>query len=138
MPDEERPAWRPAATFALVWSYRPRPGSEADFTAEYGSEGSWAGLFRRSSDYRGTELLEPAEPSAPYLVIDRWKDAPGHARFLEEFGADYEALGRRLSSLWVEERRLGSFELRDSPVGGAARPAGGSGVYPDSASKSRS
>ena len=94
----------------LVWRYRLGPDQLAEFERMYGAEGGWATLFRRSGDFIGTELHRDVEDGTRYLVVDRWRSAGAHERFMESFGAEYAALSAETARLYVDEERIGSFE----------------------------
>lgn len=95
---------------ATLWSFRPRPGLEAEFEVAYGPDGRWADLFRRSADYLGTELMRPADAAGMYLTIDRWASAEARDRFLDAHRGRYEELDRECEALTESEVRIGSFE----------------------------
>ena len=92
---------------AVVWAYRVAPGRDEEFERMYGPDGEWAQLFRRSSDYLGTELFRDAADGARYLTIDRWTSPEAYEAFLRRMRDDYAALDARGDALTVGEMRLG-------------------------------
>lgn len=92
---------------AVVWSYRVAPGRDAEFERLYGADGDWAQLFRRSTDYLGTDLYRDTAQPDRYLTVDRWTTRAAYEAFLQAARADYAALDARGDALTVEETRLG-------------------------------
>jgi heme-degrading monooxygenase HmoA len=95
---------------AVVWSYRVAPGRDAEFERLYGADGAWAQLFRRSTDYLGTDLYRDTRQPDRYLTVDRWTSRAAYEAFLQAARADYAALDARGDALTVEETRLGALE----------------------------
>jgi hypothetical protein len=96
--------------YLIVWEFRVKPESIAEFERVYGPEGSWARLFRRSADYEGTELLRDRGRAGRYLTIDRWTSHEALRKFKQEFAAEYAALDKECEQLTETELRLGDFE----------------------------
>lgn len=93
----------------ILWEFRVQPGRTAEFERAYGPEGDWARLFRRSPDYRGTELLrDPGDPER-YLTLDRWEDESAFDAFKDAHGEDYRRLDEGFEALCAEERWIGRF-----------------------------
>ena len=97
-------------THVRVWKFRPPPGREAEFAAAYSGSGPWVRLFARASGYRGTSLLEPAEPGGWWLTIDRWDSPADFEAFQRELADDYRALDAELAGVAGEEVFVGIFE----------------------------
>ena len=95
--------------FVIVWEFEPKAGEEREFERTYAADGDWAALFRRSHEFRGTELLRPVAGRG-YLTIDRWTSAEAFAEFRDRWKADYEALDRVCEALTAHEALLGRFE----------------------------
>jgi len=96
--------------YLAVWEFRVKPESIAEFERVYGPEGQWARLFRRSADYRGTQLLRDNERAGRYLTIDRWASHGALQRFKHEFAAEYAALDKECEQLTHSETLLGDFK----------------------------
>ena len=94
----------------ILWEYRVREEQRADFERHYGSQGTWAQLFRRNPGYRGTTLLRDPEDRGRYLTIDVWDAATSFQRFKKDFSAEYAAMDQQMEPLTESERHLGSFE----------------------------
>jgi heme-degrading monooxygenase HmoA len=94
----------------IVWRFTAKPASVADFERHYGSEGSWAQLFRRSPGYRGTTLLRDSAAKNRYLLWDCWDSGASFESFKEEHGADYAVLDKQCEALTEEETKIGVFE----------------------------
>lgn len=95
--------------FVIVWAFEPQAGKEREFERTYSGDGEWAKLFARSPEYRGTDLLRPAQGQA-YLTIDRWASADAFAAFQLKWQSEYEALDRRSEALTARETLIGRFE----------------------------
>ena len=97
----------------ILWEFRPKPGSEAEFEAACGPGGDWARLFRRSADFLGTELLRDRADSSRYLTLDRWTSRAAFESFRKPHLAEYQDMDRRCEALTRHESSLGSFETVD-------------------------
>ena len=97
--------------FVVVWQFEIAEEKIAAFEAAYGSEGTWAQLFRSSPDYRGTELLRDAYIPGSYLTIDRWASEEAFRAFRKDRDADYESLDRSCDSLTSRETRIGAYTI---------------------------
>ena len=95
--------------FIVVWQFEIAEENIAAFEAAYGSNGTWAQLFRSSSDYQGTELLRDAYVPGTYLTIDRWASENAFRAFRKEHDADYESLDRSCDALTSRETRVGAY-----------------------------
>ena len=95
--------------FVILWQFDIAEDKIAGFEAAYGANGSWATLFARSPEYRGTELLKDAYVPGRYVTVDRWNDEAAFRAFRAQHDADYEALDRACDSLTAGETRIGAF-----------------------------
>jgi heme-degrading monooxygenase HmoA len=98
-----------ARMFVVVWQFEIAEEKIATFEAAYGSEGTWARLFRNSEDYKGTELLHDAFDSGKYLTIDRWTSEQAFRAFRKQHDAEYETLDRACDELTSRETRIGAY-----------------------------
>ena len=97
--------------FIVVWQFEVAEENVAAFEAAYGANGSWAQLFRSSSDYHGTELLRDVYIAGSYLTIDRWSSEDAYRSFRKEHDAAYESLDRSCDALTRGEIRVGAYTL---------------------------
>jgi hypothetical protein len=97
--------------FVVVWQFEIAEENTATFEAAYGPHGSWAQLFRTSSDYLGTELLRDAYVPLTYLTIDRWASESAFRTFRKDHDAAYEALDRTCDALTSREIRIGAYTV---------------------------
>ena len=97
--------------FVVVWQFEVAEEKIADYEAAYGSDGSWAQLFRTSSKYLGTELLRDTYIPGSYLTIDRWASEDDFRAFRKDHDAEYESLDRSCDSLTSRETRIGAFTV---------------------------
>lgn len=96
--------------FHVLWEFRVRGGSEAEFEKRYGTEGDWVRLFRRGEGYLGTALLRDRGTPRRYLVTDTWRDGAAYRAFKETHAEAYATLDRECTALTEDERCLGEFE----------------------------
>lgn len=93
--------------YLIVWEFTVAPEHRAEFVRRYASDGDWARLFARSSEFQGTQLMTDESDPGRFLTVDRWSAPGGWERFKALHGADYAALDRKCSALTRTERRLG-------------------------------
>lgn len=105
-----------------IWQFRVRPDKADEFRTAYGSDGDWAGLFRRAAGYLGTELLESTTDPSTYLTVDRWESMEAWAAFMRQWREEYAALDRRCESLTMDEVEIGTFS---APASGKVHSSGG-------------
>jgi len=97
--------------FVVVWQFDIAEEKITAFEAAYGPEGVWAQLFRKSPDYKGTELLRGVYDPGTYLTIDRWASEEAFRVFRKEHDAAYEALDRSCDALTNRETRIGAYTV---------------------------
>jgi len=95
--------------FVVVWKFEVAEDRVAAFEAAYGPSGTWAGLFRCSSDHHGTELLSDAYIPGSYLTIDRWTSEDDFRAFRKDHDQEYEQLDRACDALTSSESRIGAY-----------------------------
>jgi len=106
--------------YVIVWEFQVANARVAEFERAYGPDGDWAGFFKRSSAFRGVELLraqrednghaETGAELAYYWTIDRWDSRDAYEDFNARFEAEYADLDARLAELCDLEVCLGKFE----------------------------
>ncbi len=99
--------------YVIVWEFRIRQGKEKEFVEQYGPEGSWAQLFRRSGGYIRTELVRDVADRLRFLTLDYWQTEEEFNHFHQRNLAEYQRLDKELESLTEEETRLGAFWRTD-------------------------
>ena len=97
--------------FVVVWQFEIAEEKVSAFEAAYGPDGAWAQLFRRSADYKGTELLRDAYVPGGYLTIDRWTSEEAFRAFRKDHDREYEALDRECDALTAKETRVGAYTV---------------------------
>jgi len=97
--------------FAVIWQFEIAEEKIPAFEAAYGPEGTWAQLFRTSSNYLGTELLRDAYIPGSYLTIDRWTSENAFRSFRKDHDKDYETLDRSCDALTSRETRIGAYTV---------------------------
>ena len=95
--------------FVILWQFDIAEEKTPGFEAAYGPQGSWAGLFARSPEYLGTELLKDAYVPGRYVTIDRWSSEEAFRAFRAQHDPDYETLDRACDTVTAAESRIGAF-----------------------------
>jgi hypothetical protein len=94
----------------IIWEFRVAVEHRQAFEAFYGSEGEWALLFGRSTEFSGTVLLQDPAVAGRYLTIDSWTEASAFDRFMEAYASEYKALDAQCEELTEYEMKVGAFE----------------------------
>lgn len=94
----------------VLWEFNVSRESQSVFQDAYGSDGVWAGLFRRDSTYRETKLLRDSEDSNRYFTVDVWEDRNSYLSFKERFADEYRKIDEECEKLTASERFIGIFE----------------------------
>ncbi len=97
--------------FVVIWQFEIAEDQISPFEAAYGSEGSWAQLFKSSASYMGTELLRDAYIPGGYVTIDRWASEGDFRAFRKGHDLEYEVLDRACDALTNRETRIGAFTV---------------------------
>jgi heme-degrading monooxygenase HmoA len=97
--------------FVVVWQFEIAENKIAAFENAYGPEGSWSQLFRKSPEYRGTELLRDAYVPGSYLTVDRWDSEASFRAFRKNNDTEYETLDRECDALTSRETRIGAYTV---------------------------
>jgi quinol monooxygenase YgiN len=109
---EDRPARATLQSRPMIhaiWEFRVSPEFVAEFECNYGPDGEWAQLFRRSPAYHGTELLRDQDDPLRFVTVDKWEDLASYSAMREE--KEYALLDIACEKLVVSERLIGIFEL---------------------------
>ena len=97
------------SNYVIIWEFEVHPDQTKKFIRYYGPDGDWAELFRRSSGYIGTLLLNDETNPDRFLTLDRWTSREPHDAFRSQFAADYDALDRICEAFIHHEVDLGTF-----------------------------
>lgn len=97
------------AGFTTIWEFHIRKEHVPQFEQVYGADGSWAKLFRKSQEYRGTQLLCDEAKENRYITVDRWSSQQAYELFRREHEAEYEALDKVCSDWTESETEVGRF-----------------------------
>lgn len=95
--------------YSCVWEFIVRPETISEFERQYGMEGAWVALFRRSEGYVDTRLLRDRRREMRYLTVDRWRSELAYRQFRQDFAVDYARLDRECEHLTLQETPLGEF-----------------------------
>jgi heme-degrading monooxygenase HmoA len=106
----------PASKFTTIWEFHVKADSYLQFEKIYGSEGDWAGLFRHSSEYRGTTLVRDVDQPGRYLTLDHWTSRAALQQFRRDHHQEYADLDKKCESLTEREILIGNFQsVGDQP-----------------------
>ena len=90
--------------FVAVWKFIVHPENAAEFEKHYGSDGSWAQLFRKAPGYVRTELYRG--DNGEYLTVDYWETPETYIEFKKAMGEEYAALDAELEALTEREEAV--------------------------------
>lgn len=96
--------------YLAVWEFQVKAECVGEFERVYGRDGLWAQLFRKSTEYLGTELVRDLERAGRYLTIDRWTSREVLGEFKQRFAGEYAALDKTCERLTEAEKLVGEFE----------------------------
>jgi hypothetical protein len=96
--------------YLIIWEFHVRPEVRLAFVKIYGPNGAWAQLFRRSADFRGTELVCDLNRPSRYLTLDQWSSREAFLRFKQDHHTDYTVLDKQCENLTEHEALVGEFE----------------------------
>jgi heme-degrading monooxygenase HmoA len=97
-------------TYNILWEFWVKAGSESEFEKHYGSNGTWAQLFRRGKGYIGTNLFGDVSNPQRYLTLDQWNSQEEFEIFEKEYGKEYKAIDNTCEQLTTKEVRLSSWD----------------------------
>jgi uncharacterized membrane-anchored protein YitT (DUF2179 family)/heme-degrading monooxygenase HmoA len=92
--------------YVAAWRFVVNPDRIDEFKKEYGPDGAWAKLFRRSDGYLRTELIPNRTIPLEFVTLDHWETKEAFDRFRLEYQEAYEQLDRRLAALTTHEERI--------------------------------
>ena len=95
--------------FLVVWEFRVRVGSEAEFEQAYGPEGAWVRLFSSDPAYLGTELVRDVADPRRYLTMDCWISVEAYDAFKQNHVTEYGAIDRACERLTEGEKEIGRY-----------------------------
>ena len=99
----------------IIWEFTVREQYIQEFISDYGSNGSWASLFRRAEGFLGTELLCSSHQANVFLTVDRWESATCFDNFQARFGAEYKTMDTQLEGYTLSEKKVGVFSQVPTP-----------------------
>lgn len=97
--------------YVRIWRFEAAPGREQEFATAYGPAGDWVRLFRQSSGYRNTEIVQPIAEERVFLVTDRWASREAWDKFLQANHDAYSALDHKFAALCAKEIELDEYEV---------------------------
>jgi len=95
--------------FVIIWEYEVSESERSEFERIYASTGAWAGLFSKSKEYLGTELLHDEANQHRYITIDRWVSKEAYEDFLNKRKKEYKALDDKCEELTIRETLIGKW-----------------------------
>ena len=95
--------------YAYVWEFHVAASVQQEFERHYGSEGTWAILFRQHAGYMGTSLLQDRANPLRYVTIDRWRSFEAYQDFRARHSSQYDELDKLCQDLATQELSLGQL-----------------------------
>ena len=95
--------------YTSLWEFIVEAEHLAEFEHHYGTQGSWAQLFRQSPGYIQTLLLRDSTDPCRFVTIDRWENDEAYRKFRSTFSRQYVDLDRRCEKLTTRETLIGEF-----------------------------
>ncbi len=95
--------------YSVVWNYKIKSSYIEKFEQEYGSNGTWSRLFKKSPHYKGSFLHKSDEETNAYLLIDVWDSKSSYEDFKKEHAAIYQELGLKFEEFHEKEEKIGSY-----------------------------
>lgn len=96
--------------YITIWRFHVTAEHATDFERHYGAEGTWAALFRKSSEYIGTELFKGNDAPGTYLTVDTWTSREAYEAFRREEEQAYRTLDEQMDRLTASEEHVGDLE----------------------------
>ena len=96
--------------YLAIWEFEIQPESRTPFEEIYGPDGTWALLFRRSTEFRGTKLIRDLTRPGRYLTLDCWSSREAFHAFKQEHANEYATLDKQCENLTERETMVGEFE----------------------------
>lgn len=90
--------------YVVLWRFTTNAPTELE--RHYGPEGTWAALFRNSSDYIRTDLLRGADH---YLTLDWWTSREAYEGFRAAHAAEYARIDAMCEALTKSEEKIGEY-----------------------------
>ena len=95
--------------YAYLWEFHVAPHSQQDFERHYGTDGSWAMLFRQHPGYISTSLFQDRANPLRYVTIDRWQNIEAYENFRARYASQYDELDQMCQNLTTRETSLGNL-----------------------------
>jgi heme-degrading monooxygenase HmoA len=90
--------------FIVIWKYKVKEDMISEFEKLYGKDGEWISLFKKSSDYIGTEIYKGINNI--YITIDYWKSKETYNNFKNSFKINYFEIDKKGEGLTYEEENI--------------------------------
>lgn len=95
--------------YCIVWQYEVKEECVTQFERLYGLEGEWVHLFRKDTNYLGTQLMRSCSEPLLYTTIDQWTNQEVYDQFYTAQQATIDEIDALGDDLTIREVRLGAF-----------------------------
>lgn len=95
--------------YAVIWKYKIKPENKETFEFEYGRNGTWAKLFAKSKNYRGSFLYKSEDEMDTYILMDTWINKLTYEDFKKVNQVKYDKISSGFENLYMTEEKTGSF-----------------------------
>lgn len=91
--------------YVIIWRFTTN--EPVEFERHYSTGGTWAALFRRSSDYVRTDLLRAGDH---YLTLDWWTSREAYDTFRDAYADEYARIDAACETVTASEELIGAYE----------------------------
>lgn len=95
--------------YTVIWKYKIKPENKEKFEFEYGRNGTWAKLFAKSKNYRGSLLYKSEDEVDTYILMDTWINKQSYEDFIETNKEKYNKTSAGFEYLYLSEEKTESF-----------------------------
>lgn len=90
-----------------IWRFRVKVGHEDDFLKI--NTHDWPDLFRKSSNYLGTEICRNIDDPHVYITRDEWTSKSSFDIFYNENRVDFDELDRKHKEYYESYEHIGFY-----------------------------
>ncbi|MBI1937207.1 MAG: hypothetical protein HYS25_03710 [Ignavibacteriales bacterium] len=96
--------------YIILWHFKIKEEYIDNFISAYGPNGTWAELFRKDQDYKGTRLLHDVENKLIFVTIDVWESKESFVKFKKKYEEEYHKLDREFEKFTTAEKLISEFD----------------------------
>lgn len=100
----------PSKIFTYLWEYKVKEEHIDAFEHQYGPDGDWVKLFKRSPDYIDTELHRDRDDPHRFVTLDYWVSKEARDKFKKLHDDAFATIDKRCEAFTETEKFIGDFE----------------------------